>query len=394
MKVNVEKNDNQKTMLSKLFDILFGLSNKKDVKNEIESLKNDLGIYDDLKEDMSNIKTVDDIDNIPENIYKAIVGTIKPINTNLSTIDPKLMNQKVVKEFDSSLRSLEYRSRDKNVNFGVTYAPKFLFTLYGPPGTGKTAIVNSYAVTINNFFASNNMNMTLSFFDTPISVLKGKYYGESDKSVDALFKIAKNKAPSLIFIDEIDGLIQSRDKDSISPIQSFLTSISKIDNYNKEQLKEDNPKPIFFCAATNYPSMLDKALLRRLDLIKVGLPSEELLSSVIINDLNKSKQMLAFSDIDSVGKTLGSIAFKKHFNFSDLSSVYKNISNKYLSNNYIDKRNKNIPNVVTADTTTVNKFEGVISKWTKDDLIEGFQNHVSSTNMDLVNQIEAFRETD
>ncbi len=68
--------------------------------------------------------------------------------------------------------------------------------LYGPPGTGKSLISRAIAAEAG-----------CTFFSISASSLMSKHLGEGEKLVRALFTIAQEKAPSIVFIDEIDSLL-------------------------------------------------------------------------------------------------------------------------------------------------------------------------------------------
>jgi len=136
--------------------------------------------------------------------------------------------------------------------------------LYGPPGTGKTLLAKAVAHSTN-----------ATFIEVVGSELVQKFIGEGAKLVKEIFQLARSRAPTIIFIDEIDAVAGSRMDMGTSGERevnrTFMQLLAEIDGFKPL----DNVKII---GATNRIDILDSAIIRpgRLDrLIEVGLPDEE-----------------------------------------------------------------------------------------------------------------------
>ncbi len=136
--------------------------------------------------------------------------------------------------------------------------------LYGPPGTGKTLLAKAVASSTN-----------ATFIEVVGSELVQKFIGEGAKLVKDIFALARRKAPSIVFIDEIDALASKRMETGTSGerevSRTFMQLLAEIDGFKPL----DNVKII---GATNRADILDTAIIRpgRLDrLIEVELPTEE-----------------------------------------------------------------------------------------------------------------------
>ncbi|EAS66912.1 AAA ATPase domain-containing protein [Dictyostelium discoideum AX4] len=133
--------------------------------------------------------------------------------------------------------------------------------LYGPPGTGKTMLAKAISYHCGyNFLVIDN------------SMLDSKWYGETEKMVSAMFSVAKKLQPTIIFIDEIDSMVSTRE-DSENETSNSKKSIllQHWDGF----FSSGNDKVIVM-GATNRPNSIDYAFLRRLPKrIKVDLPDKD-----------------------------------------------------------------------------------------------------------------------
>ena len=129
--------------------------------------------------------------------------------------------------------------------------------LYGPPGTGKTLSARAIAKEANATFVVMKCSTVMS-----------KWYGESNKTIGALFSLARKLAPSIIFLDEVDTLLGNRGQSDSSAHQSLLGNVLA----EWDGLQGD--APVVVLGTTNRPHDLDKAFLRRMPLmIKTSTPT-------------------------------------------------------------------------------------------------------------------------
>ena len=166
-------------------------------------------------------------------------------------------------------------------DFGIDPPKGVLIT--GPPGTGKTMLAKAVA---------NSTEVT--FLGIVGSELAQKYIGEGGRMVREMFDLARSKAPSIIFIDEIDAIGSKRLDVATSgdrEVQRTLMQLlAELDGFNSL----DEVKVI---AATNRPELLDAALLRpgRFDrIITINNPNTE--ARELIFDV-QSKHMPISDDV-------------------------------------------------------------------------------------------------
>lgn len=126
-------------------------------------------------------------------------------------------------------------------------APRTIL-LYGPPGSGKTMLAKA---------SSNTLDAT--FFEARMPTLLSKYFGESQKLINALFEKARKSQPSLIFIDELDSVAMSRDSNIDESTRRVLSQLlTEIEGFNTRK-----DERVLIMGATNKPWDLDDAVISR-----------------------------------------------------------------------------------------------------------------------------------
>jgi len=134
--------------------------------------------------------------------------------------------------------------------------------LYGPPGTGKTLLARAVAHETN-----------ASFIRVIGSELVQKFIGEGARLVREIFEFAEEKAPTILFIDELDAIGSRRlDIATSGDREVQRTLMQLLSNLDGFDVRGD----VRVIAATNRPDILDPALLRpgRFDrVIEIGMPS-------------------------------------------------------------------------------------------------------------------------
>lgn len=173
--------------------------------------------------------------------------------------------------------------------------------LYGPPGTGKTLLAKAASRTLDS-----------AFFEAEAPSLLSKYYGESSKLFSALFSKAREKQPSIIFMDEIESIALSRDSDIHEATRRVVGQLlAELDGFSTK--KEDD---IIFIGATNRPWDLDNALLSRFQR-KIFVPLPDL-------DARKSIFQIHINGVGLEGISFeGLSARTENFSGRDISNVCK-----------------------------------------------------------------------
>ncbi len=134
--------------------------------------------------------------------------------------------------------------------------------MYGPPGTGKTLLAKAIAT-----------ESQANFINVKGPEFLSKWVGESEKAVREIFRKARQAAPCIIFMDEIDSIVPKRGSDDDTRVTERIISQMLTEMDGLEALHN-----VVVIAATNRPDLIDEAILRpgRFDrVVSIPLPDEK-----------------------------------------------------------------------------------------------------------------------
>jgi proteasome regulatory subunit len=211
-----------------------------------------------------------------------------------SSKDPLITSAEVIESPDTDFSQIgglkeQINEIRETVELPLTHPEKFErlgidppvgILLVGPPGTGKTLLAKAVAAESKS-----------AFIRLVGSELVQKYIGEGARLVRELFELGREKAPSIIFIDEIDAIAGKRQDSSTSADRevqrTMIQLLAELDGFNKRT-------NVRILAATNRPDILDPALIRpgRFDRI-IRIPLPDIDGMVEIFKIHTKKMTLA-----------------------------------------------------------------------------------------------------
>lgn len=265
---------------------------------------------------------------IPKEILDSLYVTRDDLNQAMKEIDPSALREifvevpnvtwenigglEDVKQLLRETVELPLKKPESFRRVGVE-PPKGVL-LYGPPGNGKTMLAKAVA-----------NESDANFISAKGSDLLSKWYGESEQRIAEVFNKARQVAPSIILLDELDSLAPSRGSIAGEPrateriVNQLLSELDGL-----EELRE-----VVVVGATNRPDIVDPALLRpgRFDeLIYVSIPDKKarrkifevhtrkmtLADDVDIDELVAKTDRYSGADVAAVCKKAGRLAIREN----------------------------------------------------------------------------------
>ena len=223
-------------------------------------------------------------------------------------------------EIEEVREAVEYPLTKPEIYERIGVEPPKGILLYGPPGTGKTLIAKAVARQSN-----------ARFIRMSGSELVHKYIGEGAQLVRELFVLARDRAPAIVFIDEVDAIGSMRTNDGTSGSaevqRTLMQLLAEMDGFG-------NRGNVRIMAATNRIDMLDPALLRpgrfdriiqiplpdagaRHEILKIHTAKMTLAGSVDLRELAELAGNTTGAELQAVCREAGMMAVRRDANAVD-----------------------------------------------------------------------------
>jgi transitional endoplasmic reticulum ATPase len=217
---------------------------------------------------------------------------------------------------------LPLKDPDAFRRLGIRPAKGFL--LYGPPGTGKTLLAKAVA-----------REAQANFIATKSSDLLSKWYGESEQQIARLFARARQVAPTVIFIDELDSLVPARGGGLGEPQVTervVNTILAEMDGLEELQ-------SVVVIGATNRPNLIDPALLRpgrfdelvyvsvpdyggRLRILGIHVANMPLAEGVDLESLARRTERFTGADLEDLVRRAGLFALRESLQATTVTAAH------------------------------------------------------------------------
>jgi transitional endoplasmic reticulum ATPase len=262
---------------------------------------------------------------IPAEVLENIEVTMSDFNEALKVIEPSALREVYVEiprvkwtdiggleEVKEELReSIEWPIKRRNDIQHLGIEPPRGVLLFGPSGSGKTLLAKAVA-----------NESGLNFISIKGPEIMSKWVGESEKAVREIFKKARQAAPCIVFLDELDSIASVRGLDSDSGVSKrivdqLLTSMDGL----------EDSSGVFVLGATNRPDLVDRSLLRpgrfdklillsppkrdeRLEILRIYTKSMPLTQDVNLGRLADKTEGYTGADIKALCREAGFVALR------------------------------------------------------------------------------------
>ncbi len=281
---------------------------------------------------------------ISEELLKKIIVTKQDFNNAMLQIEPSAMREVLVEipkvkwediggleEAKQNLKEMvEWPIKRADAFKRMNIKPPKGILLYGLPGTGKTLLAKAVA-----------HESEFNFISIKGSDVFSKWVGESENKIRQIFKKAKQVAPSIIFIDEIDTLAPKRGLGQHEVTERIVTQLlAEMDGL-------EGLRGVVVIGATNRPDMIDTALMRagrfdrhvyikvpdkkaRIEMFKIHTKGMPLSKDVNLEELAEKTEGYVGADIEALCREAGITALRKDINskeikMEDFEEAMKNV---------------------------------------------------------------------